>query len=157
MVMTTLNNHTACLFCVCPHKVLILILYVSLFSQGAYLLHLTWSDRQVQGSPFKVTIAARPNADKVTASGSALKMLVAHQTSRLVIDSREAGSGKESIICSLQMRLLMHLLKHLPLNIAYSFNHCSKSWNYMCMCFPKSMTWIKWHDYNKLLNNINKQ
>ena len=40
-----------------------------------------------------MTVAARPNADKVTASGNALKMLVANQTSRLVIDSRQAGSG----------------------------------------------------------------
>ena len=65
---------------------------------GAYLLHLTWSDRQVPGSPFKLNVADAAHANRVHASGAALKTIVANQTSRLVIDSREAGSGKVSTI-----------------------------------------------------------
>ncbi|XP_022095230.1 filamin-A-like [Acanthaster planci] len=66
---------------------------------GAYLLHLTWSDRQVPGSPFKVTVGESPRASRVTATGAALKTIVANQTSRLVIDSREAGSGELTARC----------------------------------------------------------
>ncbi|XP_033637542.1 filamin-C-like isoform X1 [Asterias rubens] len=66
---------------------------------GAYLLHLTWSDRQVPGSPFKLNVADAAHANRVHASGAALKTIVANQTSRLVIDSREAGSGELTARC----------------------------------------------------------
>ncbi|XP_063967076.1 filamin-B-like isoform X1 [Lytechinus pictus] len=60
---------------------------------GTYLLHTAWSDRQVNGSPFKVNIAGESHANRVKASGAALGMLVANNTSRLVIDGRDAGAG----------------------------------------------------------------
>ncbi|XP_072180016.1 filamin-A-like [Diadema setosum] len=66
---------------------------------GTYLLHLTWSDRQVVGSPFKVNIQGDSHAERVKASGGALKMLVSNQTSRLVIDGREAGDGDLTARC----------------------------------------------------------
>ena len=36
---------------------------------GAYLLNITWSDRQVKGSPFKVNVIATGDASKVVAIG----------------------------------------------------------------------------------------
>ncbi|XP_078614618.1 filamin-A-like isoform X1 [Branchiostoma floridae x Branchiostoma japonicum] len=58
---------------------------------GAYLLNITWSQRQVNGSPFRVSIAPGIDAKKVTFSG--LKEGIMGQALRADIDVREAGKG----------------------------------------------------------------
>ncbi|CAH1244644.1 FLNA [Branchiostoma lanceolatum] len=58
---------------------------------GAYLLNITWSQRQVSGSPFRVSIAPGIDAKKVTFSG--LKEGIMGQALRADIDVREAGKG----------------------------------------------------------------
>ncbi|XP_077987433.1 filamin-A-like [Glandiceps talaboti] len=66
---------------------------------GAYLLHLTWSDKQVEGSPFKVSIAETAHAEKVTVTGSGVREGIVGQPMRAIIDTRDAGPGQLTARC----------------------------------------------------------
>ena len=64
-----------------------------LFS-GAYLLTIMWSDRQVQGSPFKVNVPSHSDATKVVCTGDGLRVGIVGREIRSTIDTRRAGPGK---------------------------------------------------------------
>ncbi|XP_070539365.1 filamin-A-like isoform X2 [Ptychodera flava] len=66
---------------------------------GAYLLHLTWSDKQVEGSPFKVSIAQTARAEKVTVTGNAVREGIVGQPMRSIIDTKDAGPGQLTARC----------------------------------------------------------
>ncbi|XP_006823440.1 filamin-A-like [Saccoglossus kowalevskii] len=66
---------------------------------GAYLLHLTWSDRQVEGSPFKVSVAQTANAGKVVVTGAGVREGIVGQPVRAVIDTKDAGPGQLTARC----------------------------------------------------------
>ena len=79
---------------------LLSIIFFSIFTllcfiSGAYLLYISWSDRQVKGSPFKVNVISSSDASRVVASGEGLKMGVMGQEIKSVIDTRRAGPGKK--------------------------------------------------------------
>ena len=53
-----------------------------------------WSELQVQGSQFKVTITMKGNSDKVKVEGQGLKGGYVGQELRAIVDTSEAGNGK---------------------------------------------------------------
>ena len=55
---------------------------------GAYLLYITWADRQVLGSPFKVTVLPPSVVDTVAVSGASM-----NQMSRVGTDAGGGGGG----------------------------------------------------------------
>lgn len=70
---------------------------------GAYLLSVTWADRQVRGSPFKVnvlpnTLSNQP-ASRVICSGDGLKMGIIGKEIKCLIDTRSAGPGELTAYC----------------------------------------------------------
>ncbi|KAK2172345.1 hypothetical protein NP493_968g02016 [Ridgeia piscesae] len=67
---------------------------------GAYLLSITWSDRQVRGSPFKVSICASSDASKVDCSGDGLKTGIMGREIKSTIDARQAGPGELTAHCT---------------------------------------------------------
>lgn len=67
---------------------------------GGYLLHVYWSDLEIPGSPFKVTITTKGHIDKVTVTGQGLKGGYVGQELRAVVDTTDAGNGEISTECS---------------------------------------------------------
>ena len=72
-------------------------------ASGAYLLSVTWADRQIRGSPFKVNVlpAMNPNqsASRVICSGDGLKMGILGKEIKCFIDTRHAGPGELTAYC----------------------------------------------------------
>jgi len=66
---------------------------------GAYLLDITWSDRQVQGSPFKITVLNSSDAAKVICTGEGLKTGIIGKEIKSTIDTRHAGPGELTASC----------------------------------------------------------
>jgi len=76
---------------------------------GAYLLSITWSERQIRGSPFKVNIlpninpTINPNINhstsRVICSGDGLRMGVLGKEIKCLIDTRGAGPGELTAYC----------------------------------------------------------
>ncbi|XP_064639227.1 filamin-A-like isoform X1 [Lineus longissimus] len=66
---------------------------------GAYLLNIHWSERQVRGSPFKVTVGTMSDAAKVICTGEGLKMGIISKEIKSVIDTRRAGPGELTAHC----------------------------------------------------------
>lgn len=62
---------------------------------GAYLLHITWNERQLRGSPFKVNVINAHYPQKVVVSGEGLKGGVMGRDINVIIDTRKAGPGQE--------------------------------------------------------------
>ena len=59
-----------------------------------------WSDRQVRGSPYKVTITDQCDASKVVCSGDGLIQGIVGKEIQSLIDTRRAGPGTSgSIAC----------------------------------------------------------
>jgi filamin len=73
-------------------------------SLGPYLLSVTWAERQIRGSPFKVNVlqnVATNNyaATRVICSGDGLKMGVLGKEIKSLIDTRHAGPGELTAFC----------------------------------------------------------
>ncbi|CAM4758481.1 unnamed protein product [Rotaria magnacalcarata] len=70
---------------------------------GAYLLSITWAERQVRGSPFKVNVLPHANmhnsASRVICSGDGLRMGILGKDIKCVIDTRGAGPGELTAYC----------------------------------------------------------
>jgi filamin len=70
---------------------------------GAYLLSVTWSERQIRGSPFKVTVSPNANinnsASRVICSGDGLRMGILGKEIKCFIDTRGAGPGELTAYC----------------------------------------------------------
>ena len=70
---------------------------------GAYLLSVTWAERQIPGSPFKVNVLPNINtnssASRVICSGDGLKMGVLGKEIKCLIDTRHAGPGELTAYC----------------------------------------------------------
>jgi len=66
---------------------------------GAYLLSIMWSDRQVRGSPFKVTVTSQSDSSKVVCTGDGLKEGILGKEIKSVIDTRRAGPGELTAHC----------------------------------------------------------
>ena len=56
-------------------------------------MYVEWSEHQIQGSPFKVTITMKGNSHKVKVEGQGLKGGYVGQELRAVVDTSEAGNG----------------------------------------------------------------
>jgi filamin len=61
---------------------------------GAYLLSISWSDYQVPGSPFKVSVTSGTDSSKVVCTGDGLKGGAVGQELCIVVDTRRAGPGE---------------------------------------------------------------
>lgn len=61
---------------------------------GAYLLYISWSDRQVSGSPFKVTVQPATDASKVVCTMDDLNSSVVGRDIKATLDTRRAGHGE---------------------------------------------------------------
>ncbi|CAF3716192.1 unnamed protein product [Rotaria sordida] len=70
---------------------------------GAYLLSVTWAERQVRGSPFKVNVLPNTNvghsASRVICSGEGLRMGILGKEIKCIIDTRGAGPGELTAYC----------------------------------------------------------
>ncbi|CAF1609722.1 unnamed protein product [Rotaria sp. Silwood1] len=70
---------------------------------GAYLLSITWAERQIRGSPFKVNVLSNTNsnqsASRVICSGDGLKMGILGKEIKCIIDTRGAGPGELTAYC----------------------------------------------------------
>ncbi|UJR31815.1 hypothetical protein I4U23_019292 [Adineta vaga] len=70
---------------------------------GAYLLSVTWAERQIRGSPFKVTVLPSTNnnhsAARVICSGDGLRMGILGKEIKCLIDTRGAGPGELTAYC----------------------------------------------------------
>jgi filamin len=73
------------------------------FILGAYLLSVTWAERQIRGSPFKVNVLPNTNvnhsASRVVCSGDGLRMGVLGKEIKCLIDTRGAGPGELTAYC----------------------------------------------------------
>ncbi|XP_035227901.1 filamin-A-like, partial [Stegodyphus dumicola] len=67
--------------------------------QGAYLLNVMWSERQVKGCPLKVTVTAGCDAEKVSCSGDGLRGGTVGKEIKAFIDTRKAGPGELTAHC----------------------------------------------------------
>ena len=76
---------------------------LSLSRLGAYLLSVTWADRQIRGSPFKVNVLpstlSNQAASRVICSGDGLKMGILGKEIKCLIDTRSAGPGELTAYC----------------------------------------------------------
>jgi filamin len=70
---------------------------------GAYLLSITWAERQIRGSPFKVNVLPNTNpnhsASRVICSGDGLRIGVIGKEIKCLIDTRGAGPGELTAYC----------------------------------------------------------
>ncbi|CAF0927406.1 unnamed protein product, partial [Didymodactylos carnosus] len=66
---------------------------------GVYLLSVTWADRQVRGSPFKINVLPAGNASKVVCTGDGLRTGVMGKEIKCLIDTRSAGPGELTAYC----------------------------------------------------------
>jgi filamin len=72
---------------------------------GAYLLSVTWTERQIRGSPFKVNVSPNTNtninqsASRVICSGDGLRMGILGKEIKCSIDTRGAGPGELTAYC----------------------------------------------------------
>lgn len=75
---------------------------------GAYLLSVTWAERQIPGSPFKVNVLQNVNqnssASRVICSGDGLKMGILGKEIKCLIDTRHAGPGELTAYCQGQTK-----------------------------------------------------
>ncbi|XP_076454335.1 filamin-C-like isoform X1 [Babylonia areolata] len=72
---------------------------------GAYLLHITWNNRQLHGSPFKVNVIGAFYPNKVMVSGSGLNGGLLGQDLDVRIDTRKAGPGELTAYCMGQSKV----------------------------------------------------
>ena len=76
---------------------------LTLLSLGAYLLSVTWAERQIRGSPFKVTVSStvanNHSASRVVCSGDGLRMGILGKEIKCLIDTRAAGPGELTAYC----------------------------------------------------------
>ena len=56
-----------------------------------------WSDRQVRGSPYKVTVTDQCDASKVVCSGEGLTQGIVGKEIKSIIDTRRAGPGRATV------------------------------------------------------------
>lgn len=68
-------------------------LSVFVFSTGAYLLNVMWSDQQVPGSPFKVNVLPSGDSSKVVCIGDGLTTGILGREINAIVDTRKAGLG----------------------------------------------------------------
>ncbi|XP_076100088.1 filamin-B-like isoform X2 [Mytilus galloprovincialis] len=66
---------------------------------GAYLLNITWNNRQLRGSPYKVNVIGAFYPNKVTVSGEGLTGGIAGRSLNVTIDTRKAGPGELTASC----------------------------------------------------------
>ena len=70
---------------------------------GAYLLSVTWAERQINGSPFKVNVLsgshANNSASRVICSGDGLRTGIIGKEIKCLIDARAAGPGELTAYC----------------------------------------------------------
>lgn len=58
------------------------------------MLYIAWSDRQVSGSPYKVTVQPSSDASKVICSAEGLNTGMIGRDIKATLDVRRAGPGK---------------------------------------------------------------
>lgn len=63
------------------------------FFTGAYLLNVMWSDKQVPGSPFKVSVLPSGDSSKVVCIGDGLTTGILGREINAIVDTRKAGLG----------------------------------------------------------------
>lgn len=61
---------------------------------GGYLLHITWNNRQLKGSPYKVSVIAAAQPQKVNVTGEGLEGGILGKELQVNIDTRKAGPGE---------------------------------------------------------------
>ena len=70
---------------------------------GAYLLSVTWAERQINGSPFKInvlpTVHHDHSASRVVCSGEGLRTGILGKEIKCLIDARAAGPGELTAYC----------------------------------------------------------
>ena len=66
---------------------------------GAYLLNITWNNRQLRGSPYKVNVIGAFYPNKVTVTGEGLSGGIAGRSLNVTIDTRKAGPGELTASC----------------------------------------------------------
>lgn len=66
---------------------------------GQHLLHISWSDRPLRGSPFHVTVHGPSEASRIVCSGEGLHQGVLGQEIKSLIDTRKAGPGDLTARC----------------------------------------------------------
>ncbi|XP_075265778.1 filamin-B-like [Convolutriloba macropyga] len=69
------------------------------YMQGMYLVHVTYADKQVSGSPFKVVVHPSVNSQAVEAFGPGLKEGVIGQPIKFGVDTRAAVPGELKLHC----------------------------------------------------------
>lgn len=67
---------------------------------GAYLLNVKWGDRDVKGSPFKISVAAQADPNKVFCSSETLRTAIYGKDISTTIDTRRAGPGELQAQCN---------------------------------------------------------
>jgi hypothetical protein len=68
-----------------------------------------WSNRQVRGSPFKVTVSSGSTASKVVCSGEGLRGGIFGEAITASIDARRAGSGEFELFIDWIMSLVVYV------------------------------------------------
>ncbi|CAE1275410.1 FLNA [Acanthosepion pharaonis] len=66
---------------------------------GGYLLHITWNNRQLKGSPYKVSVIAAAQPQKVNVTGEGLEGGILGKELQVNIDTRKAGPGELTAHC----------------------------------------------------------
>ncbi|XP_050389012.1 filamin-B isoform X3 [Patella vulgata] len=66
---------------------------------GGYLLHISWNNRQLKGSPYKVNITGAFYPNRVEVSGEGLKGGMMGDDIDVRIDTRKAGPGELTAYC----------------------------------------------------------
>nr|WAW84876.1 filamin-like 6 [Halisarca dujardinii] len=60
---------------------------------GKYMVHVRYNGQHIEGSPFKVKVAAPPMPDKVKAYGPGLEDGIVDREGNFVVETKEAGAG----------------------------------------------------------------
>jgi len=80
---------------------------------GTYLLYISWGERQVVGSPYKLNVLPLADAAKVVISGDNLQAMTMGNEISTVIDTRRAGTGELTAHCMGPTRVaLCQLIDH---------------------------------------------
>ncbi|PAA56352.1 hypothetical protein BOX15_Mlig020762g1 [Macrostomum lignano] len=66
---------------------------------GQHLLHISWAERPLRGSPFHVTVHGPSEASRIVCSGEGLHQGVLGQEIKSLIDTRRAGPGDLTARC----------------------------------------------------------
>ncbi|CAD5125182.1 DgyrCDS13424 [Dimorphilus gyrociliatus] len=67
---------------------------------GAYLLNVKWGDKDVKGSPFKISVSAQADPNKVFCLNETLRTAIYGKDISTIIDTKKAGPGELQAQCT---------------------------------------------------------